>query len=296
MGWQQLVVHVRAEDVPQAEALLQLAGAAALSAGDAGDAPLLEPAPGAMPLWPHVELRALFTTGTDLDRLRKLVEEMLHTERTSAISAVDDKDWQAAWRERITALDFGSTLSVVPADTSAAPARGTCLKLNMGLAFGTGRHPTTALCLEWLAAHPPRGARVLDYGAGSGILALAALRLGATRAWAVDHDPQALTATADNARCNDLGHSLWVGPPESLPEVEVDLLLANIVAGTLIEHAARFAAYAKPGATVVLSGILEEQCKTVESAYSNDFEGFECVGREEWLRITAKRKTPSSRM
>jgi ribosomal protein L11 methyltransferase len=249
-----------------------------------------------MPLWPHVELRALFTTGTDLDRLRELVEKTLHTERTSAISAVDDKDWQAAWRERITALDFGSTLSVVPADTSAAPARGACLKLNMGLAFGTGRHPTTALCLEWLAAHPPRGARVLDYGSGSGILALAALRLGATRAWAVDYDPQALTATADNARCNDLGHSLWVGPPESLPEVEVDLLLANIVAGTLIEHAARFAAYAKPGATVVLSGILEEQCKTVESAYSNDFEGFECVGREEWLRITAKRKTPSSRM
>jgi ribosomal protein L11 methyltransferase len=211
--WQQLVVHLRAEDVPHAEALLRLAGAAALAAADAGDDPLLEPAPGALPLWPHVELRALFARSIDLDRLRALVEASVRTERASAIAVVNDEDWQAAWRERITALEFGSALTILPADADFGSRGAACVKLHMGLAFGTGRHPTTALCLDWLARNPPRKDRVLDFGCGSGILALAALALGAQRAWAVDHDPQALAATRDNTGLNDRGESLWVGPP-----------------------------------------------------------------------------------
>lgn len=290
MGWQQLVVHLRAEDVPQAEALLRLAGAAALAAGDGADDPLLEPAPGAMPLWPHVELRALFDSDVDLDPLRALVEAAVDTEKASSISAVEDEDWQAAWRERIEPLKFGSSLSIVPAERASRSGRGATVKLHMGLAFGTGRHPTTAMCLDWLARHPPRGARVLDFGCGSGVLALAALALGAKHAWAVDYDPQALTATEDNARLNDLGRSLWVGSPERLPAISVDLTLANIVAGTLIEHAPRFAACMAPGATVVLSGILADQRQAVEAAYSISFEAFESITQEQWLRITARRK------
>jgi ribosomal protein L11 methyltransferase len=290
VGWQQLVVHVRAEDVPQTEALLRLAGAAALASGDARDDPLLEPAPGAMPLWPHVELRALFDSEVDLDRLRALIEAAVDTEDAASIAAVEDEDWQAAWRERIEPLEFGSVLSIVPADGASGSGRAATVKLHMGLAFGTGRHPTTALCLDWLAHHPPRGARVLDFGCGSGVLALAALALGAKRAWAVDHDPQALTATKDNADLNALAQSLWIGPPGRLPAVEVDLVLANIVAGTLIEHAPRFAACTQPGGTVVLSGILTDQRAGVEAAYSTSFEAFERVAEEQWLCITAKRK------
>lgn len=290
MRWQQLVVRVRAEDVPQAEALLWLAGAAALAAGDAGDAPLLEPAPGALPLWPRVELRALFTAGIDLERLRAVVESAVPTDGAASIAAVEDEDWPEAGRERVTALEFGSTLAIVPADAALGSGRAACVKLRMGLAFGTGRHPTTALCLDWLARHPPRAARVLDYGSGSGILALAALALGAQRAWAVDHDPQALTATEDNAELNDRGPSLWVGPSERLPAVEVDLVLANIVAATLVELAPRFAARTRPGAIVVLSGMLEDQREAVEAAYSKSFEGFESATQEQWVRLTARRK------
>jgi ribosomal protein L11 methyltransferase len=295
VGWQQLVVRVRAADVAHAEALLRLAGAAALAAGDAGDDALLEPAPGALPLWPHVELRALFAAGIDLDRLRALVEAAVPTEGPASIAAVEDEDWHAAWRERITALEFGSALAIVPAE-AARPRQTACVKLHMGLAFGTGRHPTTALCLDWLARNPPRAARVLDYGSGSGILALAALALGAQRAWAVDYDPQALIATKDNADLNDRGAALWVGPPERLPAVEVDLVLANIVAGTLMDLAPRFAACMRPGATVVLSGILPDQRAAVEAAYSRSFEGFEVATTEQWFRITAKRAALSSRM
>jgi ribosomal protein L11 methyltransferase len=292
VGWQQLVVRVRAEDVPHTEALLRLAGAAALAAADAGDDPLLEPAPGALPLWPHVELRALFAAGVDLERLRTLVETAVDTEEASSIAAVEDVDWHEAWRERITALEFGSALAIVPADGASSSRRTACVKLHMGLAFGTGRHPTTALCLGWLARCPPREARVLDYGSGSGILALAALALGAQRAWAVDHDPQALTATEDNAGLNGRLAALWVGLPERLPAVEVDLVLANILAGTLIELAPRFAASTRPGAIVVLSGILAHQRLAVEAAYSKSFEGFEVATQEQWLRITARRKRP----
>jgi ribosomal protein L11 methyltransferase len=290
VGWQQLVVHVRAEDVPHAEALLRLAGAAALAAGDAGDDPQLEPALGALPLWPHVELRALFAAGIDLERLCNLVEAAIHTEAATSIAVVEDADWHAAWRERITALEFGSALTIAPADAELRSRRAACVKLHMGLAFGTGRHPTTALCLDWLARHPPRAARVLDYGSGSGILALAALALGAQRAWAVDHDPQALTATEENAVLNDRQASVWVGAPERLPAVDVDLVLANIVSGTLIELAPRFAACTRRGAIVVLSGILADQRYAVEAAYSKSFEGFEVASQEQWLRITARRK------
>jgi ribosomal protein L11 methyltransferase len=292
VSWQQLIVRVRAQDVPHAEALLRLVGAVALAASDAGDDPLLEPAPGALPLWPHVELRALFAAGVDLERLRAVVEAAVHTEAASSIAAVVDQDWHAAWRERITALEFGSALAIVPAGADLGCRRMACVKLHMGLAFGTGRHPTTALCLDWLARHPPREARVLDFGCGSGVLALAALALGAQRAWAIDHDPQALTATEDNAGLNDRGASLWVGPPARLPAVEVDLVLANILAGTLIELVPRFAACTRPGAIVVLSGIVPAQREAVEAAYSSSFEGFEVAIQEQWLRITARRKRP----
>jgi ribosomal protein L11 methyltransferase len=196
------------------------------------------------------------------------------------------EDWRRNWRQRVDARRFGARLTLVPAEETAPDAAA--LRLHMGLAFGTGEHPTTALCLEWLDRNVGTGSRVLDYGCGSGVLALAALKLGAHFAYAVDNDPQALAATNDNARLNGLG-SLWIGPPESLPAVEVDLIVANILAGPLEHLAPAFAARARPGCVLALSGILEAQAEQVEHAYAPFFEGFEYEIRDGWARLTARR-------
>jgi ribosomal protein L11 methyltransferase len=160
----------------------------------------------------------------------------------------------------------------------------------MGLAFGTGQHPTTALCLEWLARQRLSDLTVLDFGCGSGILALAALKLGAAYAFACDHDPQALTATGENARLNDLERRLWIGEPQSLPELEADVIMANIVAGTLIALAEQFAALATQGTSLVMSGLLTEQSADVESAFAAHFADFERAERDGWVRLVGRRK------
>jgi ribosomal protein L11 methyltransferase len=297
VAWQQLILHLRAEELPQAEALLELAGALALSIGDAADHPLIEPAPGETPLWPSVEVRALFTADRDLGRLGKVLRETLRTERIPAIEALADARWTDAWREHITVRELGGGFAVIPADTPAASAPPRHLKLHMGLAFGTGQHATTALCLEWLAAQRLAGLTVLDFGCGSGILALAALKLGAARAYACDNDPQALTATGDNASLNGLHRALWVGEPQSLPPLQTDVILANIVAGTLTALAERFAACAARGAAIVLSGILAEQRNDVESAYAAYFEDFCHTQRDGWTCVVGRRShRPFSRV
>jgi ribosomal protein L11 methyltransferase len=290
VAWQQLILRLRAEELPQAEALLRLAGAQAVAIGAATDDPIFEPGPGAAPLWSRVEIRALFAGDVDLGRLAALLEGAVQSASGPAIAPLEDRDWLGAWRQRITPRAFGGGFWVVPADAPADVPDGCRLRLHMGLAFGTGQHATTAMCLEWLAAHPPRAATVLDFGCGSGVLALAALKLGARRAWAVDHDPQAIAATEENARLNDLGESLWVGSPDALPRVQVDLILANIVAGTLVGLVPRFAALAKPGASIVLTGILADQAAAVELAYGADFADFDRASSDGWVRIMARRQ------
>jgi ribosomal protein L11 methyltransferase len=161
----------------------------------------------------------------------------------------------------------------------------------MGLAFGTGEHPTTALCLEWLDAALEPDATVLDYGCGSGVLAIAALALGADRAWAVDNDEQALTATRDNARLNGCETRLDVGAPESLPPLRFDVVLANILAGPLVALAAEFARIVVPGGAVVLSGILTRQAPNVVAAYEPWFEQIATHERDGWTRIDGLRRS-----
>jgi ribosomal protein L11 methyltransferase len=164
------------------------------------------------------------------------------------------------------------------------------VRINMGLAFGTGEHATTALCLEWLERHIASGTTVLDYGCGSGILALAALALGARFAYAVDNDPQALTATSANAAVNGVAERLFVGAPETLPAVAVDVLVANILAGPLIDLAPVFAGRVVPGGMVVLSGVLDAQAARVAAAYAPYLENVEHVSRDGWARLAGSRK------
>jgi ribosomal protein L11 methyltransferase len=275
--------------VPRAEALLELAGAAALSFDDGGDDPVLEPAPGATPLWPTVVVRALFRADTDLAPLEPLLADSCGV-TSFAIEPLAPEQWQAAARRAPTQRRIGTRLWLSDANAPPTQDATASVRLHMGLAFGTGEHPTTALCLEWLEARLDHGARVLDYGCGCGVLAIAALALGASAAWAVDHDAQALTATADNALLNGVAGRLWIGLPAALPTVTVDVVVANILARPLVELAPALSACTAPGGAVVLAGVLDTQRADVVRAYERSFDELEFAEREGWVRIAGRRR------
>jgi ribosomal protein L11 methyltransferase len=289
--WQQLILQVDAADLPKAEALLKLAGAEALSLQGGGEDEILEPAPGTTPLWRRVALRALFDAAVDTKAVSGVLQSALASEARVTTEPLREEDWARATHGTFEARRIGRLL-LVPADRGHREPAGILVRLHMGLAFGTGRHPTTRLCLEWLEARLTPGARVLDYGAGSGVLALAALALGAEHAWAVDIDPQALTATRENAVINSAEDALWAGTPqgfEATPAAEgrIDVVVANILAGPLEALAGSFARYLRPGGSIVLSGLLEAQCEAVEAAYAAHFRDFEHAALDGWARISA---------
>jgi ribosomal protein L11 methyltransferase len=285
---QQLTLRIAAAEVPRAEALLELAGAESLTLHDAGDDPVLEPPPNETPLWPAVEVRALFAAPVDLEPLCRLLESSCAT--APRVERVEDDAWRNAARQGIAARRFGSRLWLAPAEDSHVPEGLTGVKLHMGLAFGTGGHPTTALCLDWLDARLERDATVLDYGCGSGVLAIAALALGARQAWAIDNDAQAIAATHDNARLNRCEARLFVGTPDELPEIVVDIVVANILAAPLVSLAGAFARSLAPGGNVVLSGLLERQIAQVATAYEPYFYALEHSVCDGWARLDGIRR------
>ena len=290
---QQLTLQLDAAEVPTAEVLLELAGAESIALADAGDNPVLEPLPETTPLWPHVTLCAVFPADAKLTS----VGELLHSAcaaREVKITALRDADWQAAIRQVFKARAFGRRIWLAPADDTAVPAGRIGIRLHMGLAFGTGEHPTTALCLDWLDAHVRPGATVLDYGCGSGVLAVAALALGASHAWATDNDPQALAATRSNAQLNGAAERVAITTPEALPAVRVDIVAANILAGPLIALAPLLAAHVRPGGALVLAGVLSTQAAEVAKAYSPYCTGFAHTTEQGWVRLAAIRNGASA--
>lgn len=276
--------------MPSAEALLTLAGAETISLRDAADDPVYEPEPSATPLWPNVIAEALFAQDADLVALVGLLATTFPG-ATASVDALDDSAWQSRLPQPVKARPVGTRLWLAPADDPRVPNDRLVVRINMGLAFGTGEHPTTALCLEWLERHVASGTTMLDYGCGSGILALAALALGARFAYAVDNDPQALTAAKANAELNAAAERLFVGAPKTLPAVAVDVLAANILAGPLVELAPTFAEHVVPGGTVVLSGILEPQAARVAAAYAPYLASVEQTARDGWVLLAGSRKT-----
>lgn len=292
MAWLQVTVTTSREDAPLIEAALENAGALALTLGDAGDDSLLEPSPGATPLWPALRITALFG---DEPQTRSSTEKLLDSFAgvlfgPATFERLEDQPWERAWLDDFAPARFGRRLWVCPRGQAPHTDDAVIVTLDPGLAFGTGRHPSTAMCLRWLDGEQVAGANLIDYGCGSGILALAALRLGATRAVAVDHDPQALEATAANAAENGVADRLVAYAPEHLPALKVDLVLANILAGPLIELAPRLRELVRPGGRLVLSGLLREQIGAVATAYRPYFELGPPQTEEEWALLAGHRR------
>lgn len=273
------------------EAALLQAGALSITFVDRGDEPILEPGVGEMRLWSDTLVRALFDPGTDAVAALGLLAGALgaHITRHARVREVAAQDWERAWLADWKSLRFGAHLWVVPWDAPAPDdPQAVVVRLDPGLAFGTGTHSTTALCLEALAGSALAGRTVLDYGCGSGILGIAALKLGAAQVWAVDLDPQALLATTDNATRNGVAARLrTVAAGARAPAC--DCVVANILAGTLIGLAPTLAAACKPGGTLWLSGILSPQADAVAAAYAPLFDVVRVAHRDDWCCIEAVR-------
>ena len=291
MGAAWLEVAIAAANPALAEAALESAGAVAVTLRDARDEPLYEPGVGETPLWRDTEVTGLFPGDTDAREVEAALAAAFPDRPPAArVRLLEDRDWVRAWLDDYRPMRFGEHLWVCPREAPAPAGDAVVMRLAPGLAFGTGTHPTTALCLEWLDAHPPRHKRVLDYGCGSGILAVAAALLGAQSVAAVDIDPQALTATRENAEANAVGARIETGIPSERTDTAVDILIANILAGPLVELAAPLAGRVSPGGHLVLSGILEDQADTVRAAYAPWFEFGPGAAREGWCRLDAVRR------
>ena len=268
---------------------LESAGAVSVTLEDARDDPQLEPEPGATPLWPHVRVRALYEDPAGPEAARSALPGAPAVTNVR-VRRLDDRDWLAASREEIVPIEIGA-LWIGP-DWAAPPPNRVVVRLEPGLAFGSGRHPTTRLCLERLAATPPEGIDVIDYGCGSGILAVTAAALGARRVTAIDVDPQALRATSENARANVVSDRVSVVAGDAATSASVDpasLVVANILAGPLMALAPVLAALTVPGGELTLSGILESQAEEIADAYRSAFDMRVGAMSDDWVRLDGTR-------
>ena len=242
-------------------------------------------------MWPEVTLTALFPDAPQALARAKALAQSLSAQLTAPplLERIEDRAWERAWLEDFAPARFGRRLWICPRGQPAGDSEAVVVELDPGLAFGTGHHPTTALCLDWLDGSDLEAKSVIDFGCGSGILAIAALRLGAARATAVDHDPQALEATGENAAQNAVAERLLACLPQEMPEEPVDLLLANILAAPLVELAPRLAALVNTGGHIALSGILLDQIDQIETAYAPWFALEPPETEGEWTLMCGRR-------
>ncbi len=324
MPWLELTLTVRAEQQPRAEEALDDLGALSITLQDADaetpdEQAIFEPGVGELPLWPTITLNALFDADSDRRGLAAALGELLPWLEPEQVRFRDvaDEDWERAWMDQFKPMPFGRRLWIYP--WNIEPPAGddnVVVRLDPGLAFGSGTHPTTALCLEWLDGLDLTGKTVVDYGCGSGILAIAALKLGAAHANGIDNDPQALLASADNAERNGVAERLALFLPEDFHTATsklaseaaatsnpasasaapahhapaADVFVANILAGPLGELAPAFADYTRPGAPFAISGILQGQQDELLQRYAEWFDELRADVREDWVRISGRRR------
>jgi ribosomal protein L11 methyltransferase len=293
VGWLQLRLASTRADAGALEQALLDAGALSVTLQDAGDEPVLEPGVGETPLWRDLVVTGLFRADTPMDPVLETLRPLPGGE-SAQVEILEDKDWTREWMQHYRPMRFGAGLWICPSWLQPPEPDAVNLLLDPGLAFGTGTHPTTALCLEALSGMPLAGSRVVDYGCGSGILAIAAARLGAATVLAVDNDPQALSATRDNASRNavaphqlsvaapgDYDHGAWAG--------SADLVVANILAGPLAALSRELCALLSPGGTLLMAGLLETQMQELVDHYAPTLTLAERSRRDEWVCLAGKR-------
>jgi ribosomal protein L11 methyltransferase len=288
MAWQQFSIITDEDTAPKLAAYLEKQGSVSVTYMDAEDEPVYEPAIGETKIWTNTQVVALYEMDVDIERVKVLVLKKFRNYelRDCCIEQVEDQAWERAWMEYYQPMKFAERLWVCPTGQEQHEDNTVCLTLDPGLAFGTGTHPTTALCLEWLASHDLTDKVVIDYGCGSGILAVAAVLLGAKVAHAVDIDPQAITATESNALKNGVVDKVVCYLPEQFAPIKTDIVLANILANPLIEMASDISALVVNGGALVLSGILAEQAQSVIDAYQTQGIEFNPVQQQEdWVRL-----------
>ncbi|MHA7880924.1 MAG: 50S ribosomal protein L11 methyltransferase [Saccharospirillum sp.] len=295
MPWLQIRIPTLPDDTDTLEDALLLAGCQAVTLIDTDDQPVFEPLRGTTPLWQHTTIQGLFDEAIDARALAERLQRFADAEGIAlqgpiVTEILEDKDWERAWMGNFQPIQCGKRLWICPSWLEPPEPDAINLRLDPGLAFGTGTHPTTFLCLQWLDQVVTGDMRVLDYGCGSGILGLAALLLGARSMDGLDIDPQALEATTANARVNDLELSrLRVMLDNASLEPEYDLVVANILAGPLCDLAETICARLKPGGHIALSGILSHQAEAVEAAYQRWIDFNPRTERDGWVRLDGRR-------
>ncbi len=288
MAWLQLRLDAHKDEAPMLEDWLLEHGASAVTLQDNADQPVLEPGVGETPLWQDTRVTGLFPADTAMQPILDNLPDAMRERGHARVEALEDKDWEREWMQHYQPMCFGDKLWVCPSWLAPPEPNAVTLLLDPGLAFGTGTHPTTSLCLTELTKLDLKGRQVVDYGCGSGILAVAALKLGANHALCVDNDPQALVATKDNAARNDLSASaITTASPADIPWpshlARADVLIANILAEPLIQLSDTLLALLAPGGTLLLSGLLATQADVLIKHYQARIALEICGEHEGWV-------------
>lgn len=301
MAWQQLHIQCEKSQADMAETLMLEANALSISLDDAGDQPLFEPLPGESPLWDDVIVTGLFDTQINLENLSQTIAQHVIATRVWT-TQVDDKDWEREWMKNYHPIECANGLWIVPKWLTPPIPTAINIMMDPGLAFGTGYHATTRLCIDWLTEQDLTDKTVIDYGCGSGILGIATLLLGAKQVYAVDIDPQAVLATKQNAERNHVANQLQAFLPQGFEQfcqanpnlLPADVITANILAKPLISLAPYFATLLKSGGQIVLAGLIENQVAMVKIAYQTHFEmadefTFSSQEDRHWHRLSGRR-------
>ena len=289
--WLQLICQSTKNFEPEISEAAENLGAASITLSDAADVPVLEPLPNETPLWDDIVITVLFREeqATELEALKNQLSDKKNLWHISHIrqEILKEQQWERVWMDDFHPMQFGKNLWIYPSWSDVPDDESIKIMLDPGLAFGTGTHPTTAMCLEWLDSHPPLNKQVIDFGCGSGILAIAAIKLGAKQVIATDIDPQALTATKSNQLNNEvLEEQIISYLPEDMPEIKADLMLANILCGPLVSLAPELCASTKQGGQIVLSGILQEQQAILLGTYEQYCHDIQFATQGDWVRMT----------
>ncbi|WP_022940659.1 50S ribosomal protein L11 methyltransferase [Psychromonas hadalis] len=294
MPWIQLKLNATSTNAEDIGELLMSNGALSATFTDAQDTPVFEPLPGETRLWGDTDITGLYEADADMPAIVAILKTspLLDNNFAYKIEQLEDKDWEREWMDNFHPMQFGKRLWICPSWKPVPDENAVNVMLDPGLAFGTGTHPTTALCLAWLDGQDLQDKVIIDFGCGSGILAIAALKLGAKRVIGIDIDPQAITASRDNAQRNDVSDQLELYLPADFPEgIVADVLVANILAGPLRELSTSIEALIKPTGRLALSGILEQQAPELIEIYGQWFEMDKASIKEEWARLSGVKRS-----